>query len=134
MENFGDQVFWEFIGLIFAATATLIGILGSLSNTAQRLLQAWRARIRRKNIKGLLLPPTSEELARYSVQVPPKYHPDELLFMKIERQQNKYDQLQLLDPDRLKAEGWIIVLIVFFLAAFTAVAIRFFAIGMQQYI
>lgn len=114
------QTLWEFLGVVLAVLATSFGLLGSLGRVVERLLEARKLKIRRKNIKGLLLHPTVEEMARYSVKIPQHFEADELAQLKLEKEINRLRN----DPARRAAEGRLLVLAVFFFIAFVVIGIR----------
>lgn len=130
MDVLATQVVWEFLAVVLAVIATLFGLLGKFGGVVERLIEARRIRIRRKNIKGLLLTPTVEETAKYSVKVPQKYKADEQYHLKLEKQINRIIINELNDPVRQRTEGRIIVLAVFFFTSFLVIAAKIIGISL----
>lgn len=120
-----QQALWELLAVILAVIVAVGSIFGKLTSISTNFLESRRARIRRKNIKGLVLSPTIEEMAKYSIQTPRPYDRDELAHLKRQRAINNY----IYSPERLRAEGRLLVLISFFVMICIIVAYRFIVIS-----
>ena len=128
MSGLEQQEFWEFLAIVLAVLAAIGGMLGKLTRLAERILEAWRIRVRRKSIKGLVLSPTVEEVAKYSVKVPQRYDAEELLGIKRARALSRTRFDNVYDRERRRAEGRLYVVGLFMVMFAWVVVVRFILI------
>lgn len=115
----------EQVAVLLGVLIAFFAVVRTISAAVSFLLSRYRAWVIRRSIKGLLLTPTTEEIARFSVKIPQKRDLDEIEFHRrifISQKISKEREIQYV-------EGRIIILSVIFLLLFGILAIRFLYIA-----
>lgn len=90
METPAPSSVLEFLGLVFALVVSGLTALDLLSRLGGRASSELRAYIKRRRIKGLLIIPNQEELARYSAQIPQRISEEERIYQIFSRDYRRY--------------------------------------------
>lgn len=120
----GVTIPWETYAAAAAVFATLIALLERGTTWTLRGLDSWRAWRRRRNIKGLILKPTTEELAKYSVPTFVPFSEEELEHRRALRAVRSAITKEM--AERLRRMGVRMLVIAFyFLVGFVALAVLY---------
>jgi hypothetical protein len=120
-----QQEFWQFVLIFLSVLAAIGGFFQKLTTLAVRFLEARRVHIRRKNIKGLVLTPSIEELARYSAPLPERHDVDEMLNSRAKKALNVQYLRELELYSYRRAEGRLLVLGILFFVGSIVIGFRF---------
>ena len=125
------QSYAEYIALIFGIIAVVIGIFEATSKNIEKLIIKRQARIRQRNIIGLLISPTQEELSKYSAQQYVKYTKKdlaELSYMEAKRQRRNRLMKEYYDKNSVRAFSRLATLALVFSALFLILTLRYISI------